>query len=193
MTYKTLDTIPYKLFLKIAETDNVSLLSDSEVDIDVLSKIWESLYEEHLENNKSPEAERIFSISKEIEILKLKYNVVILSCAALHFDYDHEVYKILIGLGFEVNNQISEEYYRDIEQIERQAGAYLIKINRLKEQLPVANEENKYNIDDVMASYSSILGFDFDYNKVSYSKYYALQSQVNSKIKSIKEKQPKNV
>lgn len=89
MTYKTLDTIPYKLFLKIAETDNVSLLSDSEVDIDVLSKIWESLYEEHLENNKSPEAERIFSISKEIEILKLKYNVVILSCAALNIVFSN--------------------------------------------------------------------------------------------------------
>ena len=44
------------------------------------------------------------------------------------------------------------------------------------------------SIDDIMASYSLILGFDFDYNTVPYTKYFVLQNQVNTKFNSIKTK-----
>lgn len=189
MTYTSLDTIPYKTFLKIAETNDVSLLSNTDQDIIDLTDLWNRLYDEHLEKNHTAESERIFRIEKDITILKVKHDVVILACTALRFEFDQQVYDIVLALGYDLSIKSTEEYYHDMEVIERQANAYLIKINRLKEQLPTPNEENKYTIDDVMASYSSILGFDFDYNQISYNKYHALQNQVNLKIKSIKDKQ----
>jgi len=51
--------------------------------------------------------------------------------------------------------------------------------------LPKETEKGTFTIDDVMASYSLILGFDFDYNFISYTKFYALQNQVNAKIKAL--------
>jgi hypothetical protein len=63
MTYKTLDTIPYKLFVKISETGDVSLLSETEKDMEVLTGIWEQLYDEHLSKNQTTEFKRAFKLS----------------------------------------------------------------------------------------------------------------------------------
>ena len=69
MIYKHLETIPYKLFVKIADTGDVSLLSETEKNIDVLGKIWEQIYDEHLSKNQTTESKKIFKLSKEIDSL----------------------------------------------------------------------------------------------------------------------------
>ena len=194
MTYKTLDTIPYKLFVKISETGDVSLLSETEKDMEVLSGIWEQLYEEHLSKNQTTEFKRAFKLSKEIDALLALNKVVVMACECLKFNFDQELYDIITKLGYQLSFLGNASYYEDMERIEREANAYMIKAENYKSMLPEKkeNENQDYNVDDVMASYSAILGFNIgDFNRVTYNAFYGYQKQVNAKIKALNQQNQK--
>ena len=193
MTYSSLDTIPFKLFLKISETGDFLLLSDSEKNPTVLLEIWDRLYDEHNNKNHTPEASRIFKLSKDIDSILTKHKVVILACEALRFNWNDEIVELLRDFRYTIRNTDTETYYSDIEIIERESNGYIIMANRLKEQLPKQKEDsNDYNIDDVMASYCAILGYPIGkFNEITYSEYHAHQKSVNDKIKSIEKQNPK--
>lgn len=191
MTYTSLDTIPYKLFFRIADTGEVSLLSDIETDIDILVEIWNKIYDEHLSKNQSPESKRIFKISKEIDSLITLNKVVIMACECLRFEFDQDLYDMIIGFGYKLNITDTEAYYNDIKIIERESNAYIIKAEHYKNMLPEPKEnkekDSDYNVDDVMASYSAILGFSIgDFNLITYTAFYGYGKQVQAKIKSLK-------
>ena len=188
MTYKTLDTIPYKLFVKVSETGDVALLSDTEKDITILAGIWEQLYEEHLSKNQTTEFKRAFKLSKEIDALLALNKVVLMACECLKFDFDQELFDIITRFGYQLSFSGNESYYEDIKRIEREANAYIIKAENYKSMLPEkkGNENQDYNVDDVLASYSAILGFNIgDFNAVTYNAFYGYQKQVNAKIKRL--------
>jgi len=188
MTYKTLDTIPYKLFVKVSETGDVSLLSETEKDITILAGIWEQLYEEHLSKNQTTESKKVFKISKEIDRLLTLNKVVLMACECLRFGFDEELYNMITGLGYQLSFSGNESYYEDIKLIEREANAYIVQAENYKSMLPESkgNENQDYNVDDVMASYSAILGFNIgDFNRVTYNAFYGYQKQVNAKIKAL--------
>lgn len=186
MIYNSLDIIPYKTFLKVLGTGNVSLLSDDDkAKHEDLVSVWEKLHEEHLNKQQSPEAQKTFITSKEIDFLKGKYKIVLMACDSLRFDVDDDLIDLLRDYGYTIRTTDNDTYHNDLDQIERETDAYEVKINRLKDKLPKRNDnEEEYDIDDVMASYSAILGFDFDYNTITYTKFYGLQKQVQSKIKA---------
>ncbi|HEX8576979.1 MAG TPA: hypothetical protein VF677_11860 [Flavobacterium sp.] len=189
MTYKTLDTIPYKLFVKISETGDISLLSDTEANIEVLAGIWEQLYEEHLSKNQTTESKKILKLSKEIDSLLTLNKVVLMACECLKFDFDQELFSIIVGLGYQLSVSDNKSYYEDIKLIEREANAYIVQAENYKSMLPEkkGNENQDYNVDDVMASYSAILGFNIgDFNLVTYNAFYGYEKQVNAKIKALK-------
>ena len=165
MIYKALHTIPYKLFTEISATGDVKLLSDQLTDINVLNKIWEDLYNNHLSKNNSSENEKIFRISKMIDRQLALHKTVLMSCTALRFDFNQQLYDLIIGYGYKLSLNDSTSYYNDLKTIERQSGAYLVKAERYKEMLPKDKENSskeEYTIDDVMASYCEILKIDFD-------------------------------
>lgn len=184
MIYNSLDIIPYKTFLKVLESGDVSLLTDEDIKTVELLVIWEQMHDQHLNKKHSPEAQRTFITSKEIDFLDVKYKVVLMACDCLRFDLDYELIDLLREYGYTLRTTDNDTYHGDLDQIERESNAYEIKINRLKEKLPKKVEGEEYDIDDVMASYSAILGFDFDYNTITYTKFYGLQKQVQSKIKA---------
>lgn len=194
MIYDSLDIIPYKLFVRITETGDISLLSDEETSIEVLKETWDKLYDDHLSKNQTSESKKIFKLSKSIDELLALNKVVLMACASLRFEFNQELYDIIIGFGYQLSITDTETYYSDIDRIDRESNAYVIKAEFYKQMLPdqPENEKSEYGIDDVMASYSLILGFDFDYNLVTYTKYHALQNQVNAKIKSIQKQNTKS-
>jgi hypothetical protein len=194
MIYKNLDTIPYKTFVKIADTGDVSLLSDTENNTDVLLEIWEQIYNEHLSRNQTKESKKIFKLSKEIDSLITLNKVVLMACECLKFEFDQDLFEMITGFGYKLSISDSKSYYEDITRIEREANAYIIKSEMYKSMLPDEREEdnNKYNVDDVMALYSSILGFSIgDFNLVTYNAFYGYEKQVNVKIKSINQQNNK--
>lgn len=192
MTYQTLDYIPYKLFLRIASTGDFSLLSDTEKNLDVLAKIWDKLFTEHLELDSTPESKKEFRINKDVEALETEHKFIVCACDCLEFAIDDDLIQILRSKRYELRTDNTENYYQDIEKIKRFAKGLIFKINALKSQLPKeSTEENKIadpqklTIDDVMANYTNIMGYDFDYNTITYTKFNAIKRQVHLKIKAI--------
>lgn len=189
MIYDSLDIIPYKIFLKIEETSNVALLSDTEVEVEVLTAIWDRLLEEDEKINKTTESKKILNLSKKIDEYITTHKVVVLAVASLRFEYNEDMYTILIEKGYQLSLADTESYDSDLARIEREANAYLIKAEYYQKMLPEpkVSEEAKYNIDDVMASYSSILGYSIGkHNEITYSEFYGHEKSVNAKIDSLK-------
>jgi len=188
MIYKNLDTIPYKLFVKIADTGDVSLLSENEKNIEVLQEIWEQIYDEHLSKNQTTESKKIFKLSKEIDSLLTLNKVVLMACECLRFEFDQELFDMITGFGYQLSIADTESYHGDIQRIEREANAYIIKAENYKNMLPEKKENNssEFNVDDTMALYCTILGFNIgDFNVVTYNAFYGYEKQVNAKIKSM--------
>ena len=108
--------------------------------------------------------------------------MIAISLEALKFDWDNELVGILRGFGYTITQV---RYYDDLERIERESKALLVKAANLQRMLPKADgEKSEVTIYDVLASYSAILGIDFDFEALSCLKYISMQKQVASKIKA---------
>ncbi len=197
--YSSLDIIPYKTFLKISETGNFKLLSDTETNDQILISIWEKLFKEHMEYESTPDSKKEFRITIDLESLETEYKFVLGACDCLAFAIDDELIEILRGKRYKLRTDNTENYYSDLEMIKRFAKGLKIKINSLKSQLPKEeNEEShivqheKLTIDDIMAGYTMIVGYDFDYNTITYTKFKAIKRQVNLKMKSVSEQNTVN-
>lgn len=191
MTYKTLETTPYKVVLKIVNdpVSNLHLLTDEETpDYEKLGVIWVSIYEELIALDTNSKSDEILQIEREISALKCKHDFIQLAVVALEFDYDEELADILRGYGYRIT---PENYYPDLERVRRESKAILTTVKKYENKLPKKEEGedfSKVNIDEVLAFYCTVLGgLDFDYNTVTYTKVMALQKQVSEKIKAIEE------
>lgn len=194
MTYKTLETVPYKVVLKIANdpVSNLHLLTDDEnPDMEKLGAIWMGIYAELTALDPHKESDKILQIEREISALKCKHDFIQLSILALEFDYDAELANILIAYGYTITK---EDYYNDLDRVRRESTAILTNIKKFQNKLPKQEEGydfKKVNIDEVLAFYCTMLGIDFDYNTVPFTKVLALQLQVSEKIKAIEKSNTK--
>lgn len=187
MTYKSLDEIPYKLFVRIAETEELELLSNEKLPYEELKSIWNKMYQEHLDKNQTSDSKKIQQIHESIEGLHRKYKWVLSACESLRFSLDTELVIMLQYLGFALRTRSTEEYYSDLDSIVLNAEGYIQTAEKQKTMLPQHDEEESYTVDDVMASYCTILGYNIGkFNEITYSEYYAFDRSVKEKIKSFK-------
>lgn len=189
MIYDSLEILPYKLFMRIVENPAlIHLLStNKDEDVEVLSKTWKSLFEEYKEISSEKEEMTLLNLKKEIEYLECKLKGIAVALTALNFDYNQELVDILVGYGYKLSK---ETYYDDLKRIERESEALLMKAKNIKKRLPKKDENTasiKVSVDRVFAFYTSVLGYDFDYNTVSVTKVLALKEQVNYKLKNAEE------
>lgn len=183
MTYRELEYTPYKIVLKIVETENYRLLTDDDTITDEeLLTIWESIYTEFLSLNPSPEEERVLRIRREIYYLDAKFELIKVYCRILMFDYNEWVVDQLIGFGYKLTH---DNYIDRIDFIRRECEGILVKAQNLRRQLPVEKEDVKVSVDEMLACYSAILEIDFDYNTVTATKVNALGKQIDIKLKSM--------
>jgi hypothetical protein len=180
-------------FTEIMESGDISLLSDEETDLDELLTIWNELFEEYQQKYNKQNSNKVFNLEKEIEYLDKKYFEIKLIIEALKFDVYPELIAILRDYGYRFRDEF---YNEDLERVERESKGIVQKINLLKQGLPKIDEsksENKDNsIINLMASYSSVLGYDYDYYTVSVEKFKSLEIQVKQKIASIEKQNAKN-
>jgi Zn-dependent M32 family carboxypeptidase len=187
MTYKTLETIPYKIFIKIVENleKNLHLLSAEVLTINELSEIWNSIYAEYSEINPQTTYDKTLYLVREICYLETKYQIIQFSIESLLFAKSPELIELLDQYGYKVS---FDNYIESLEKIKRESHGISNKIKNLKHQLPKIkpdSENKKTNTDELLAFYSAVIGFDFDYNTISVTKFLGLQKQVESKIKNI--------
>lgn len=192
--YNSLSKIPTKIFYEILSTNNLKLLIEG-FDIPFISNedllaTWTDLKKEY-DKKYSNNDNSLFEVRKEIEILIAKHTQIILCCHALKFQWNEELVQMLRSYMYTIKDD--ENYYDYIETIERQSEALKIKTNRLKDLLPKQTEQEneETDLDDVMGSYSSILGIDFDFETIPVTKFFSLQKQVDLKIQNLKKQSSK--
>jgi len=184
MIYKTLDIIPYKLFIKISQNHDYTLLcTENEfLELNELNDIWDSIHSEYLSLNPSSDDKRILKIHAEIYHFQAKYNWVIIACRILSWDYDKETIDQLIEYGYSITH---ESFLGDLERIQKEAEGLLVKADAMAEELPKQDENDaKYSVDDMLASYSVFLGIDLDFNTIPATKVLSLGKQIDLKIKA---------
>ena len=185
MIYKTLRKIPMITLIEIIDSSDISLLSDEETSIEELIAIWEVMYQEYQDKYNKQNSNKVFSLSKEIEFLEKKYVVIKCAVEALKFDVHSELISMLLDYGYRFNEQT---YNEDLLRVERECEGITQKIKLLKNSLPKEDKSNNDSggtIINVMASYSSILGYDFDFYTISVEKFYSLENQVKQKVAAI--------
>jgi hypothetical protein len=193
MIYDSLHILPKFIQIQIYESGDLSLLTDQKFfSIDRLSEVWENLELEFNDKYNKFESNKIFNLSREIVYLVGKYQEIKYSCEALLFNKNEDLIHLLLEYGYSVTQ---ENYSSDIEKINRESEGIINKINQFKKLLPQPKSDIKPNdtsIIDVMAGYSSVVGYDFDYYKISVVKFHAIEKTVQQKIKSLEANNSKN-
>ena len=194
MIYDSLEIIPYKVFMRIVEdTTLIHLLSSNkEEDKELLENTWNELFQEYTAISPEKEEMKLLQLEKEIAFIECKHKGIMVALTALDFDYNQELVDILLSYGYKLSK---ETYYDDLKRIEREASALEMKAKNIKKRLPKKDANSvstKVSIDRVFAFYSSVLGYDLDYNTISVTKVLALKEQVDNKLKSIESQIQRN-
>lgn len=180
-------------YIEILESLDVTLLSDEETDVNELVAIWNELSEQYNQKYNKQNSNKVFNLEREIEYLDKKHFEIKLIIEALKFDVYPELIAILRDYGYRFRDEF---YNEDLERVERESKGIVQKINQLKQGLPKTDEsgiESKDNsIINLMASYSSVLGYDYDYYTVSVEKFKSLEHQVKHKVAAIEKNNAKN-
>lgn len=192
MIYKTLRKLPMVTFTEIIESGDIKLLSDEETDVNELVTIWNELFEEYQKKYNKQNSNKVFNLEREIEYLDKKHFEIKLIIEALKFDVYPELIAILRDYGYRFRDEF---YNEDLERVERESKGIIQKINQLKQGLPKVEESGTESKDssiiNLMASYSSVLGYDYDYYTVSVEKFKSLENQVKQKIAAIEKNNAK--
>jgi hypothetical protein len=193
MIYKTLRKLPMVTFTEIIASADVTLLSDEETPMHELVIIWNDLFEQYQQKYNKQNSNKVFSLEKEIEYLDKKHFEIKLIIEALKFDVYPELIAILRDYGYRFRDS---SYNEDLIRVDRESSGIVQKINQLKQGLPKVDESisknNDNSIINLMASYSSVLGYDYDYYTISVEKFKSLENQVKQKIAAIEKNNAKN-
>ena len=192
IVYDTLRKLPKIIFIEIHETGNIRLLTDDDsITDDDLLELWTRLNDDFdLKYNKESKVDKLFNVKKEIEFQTNRYLVIKYACDALLFNKNETLIQLLKDNMYVVRD---ENYIKDIERVLRDSEGILNKISQLKKQLPKEKEstENEYSIIDIMQSFADILGYNFDFYKISVEEFFVKEKAVINKIKLIeKQNQP---
>lgn len=190
MIYNSLDIIPLKLFMKILETDDFTLLTDSN-DKDVidsckliLSKLKDDYDDLGLVNNY----DSLLNINVRIEALKFKYDAIIAAVQSLRFDRNKDLLEMLKSFRYTIRE---DTYIEDLDRIEREVDSINVKIRRLEKKLPKKTKSEKTTIDKVIMSYCALTGSNYNTNEITVIQFHALKSLAEDKMKSIEKENAK--
>lgn len=197
MIYKSADTIPAKIFFKINETGDLSILSSEEMPVEKLQEIWVNIQEEHDAISPNKGGKKVISLYSRIESISAKQTAIGLAVRALKIDAenkDRELIELIQSRGYKFHyinspdKRKKKQYLKDLERIERENETESIRIKSLQDQLPKVDEGKEENsFDDTVLSYGAFTGLGFiDTNKITLTQYYALLKNGNEKMKSLK-------
>lgn len=184
MIYNSLDTIPFKLLLKILKTDDFTLLSTEKVfesELKELSEIWSEIKLAYEKLDPDNEFSKTLKLRCRIERLSNDYKAVNLAVKGLRFEYNEELINILKSYRYKLSD---ENYFNDLDTIERESEAILLQIKKIEKKLPKEREEGKeQNIDKIIIAYNN--GVMTDTNKVTVMQFHATKELFEEKVKAL--------
>lgn len=188
MIYNSLDTLPIKIFYKIHETGDLTLLKKSgNKDCDY-EKLFNQLCDEFRILSDGDHLDKDFFIRREISHQEAVKKVCTLGVEILKHRYIDEIkLQVTELLRIPIRTDIQAHYNKDLERCEKKIVLLDKEIARLSERLTKPDQKDigkKSSIDDTLASMSSILGIPLNFNKITCTTYLAYKKQAEAKIKS---------
>lgn len=188
MIYTSIDTIPYKVFWKIKESGNLTLLTDDpKPNEEALREIWEQILIQYGQLPEATEEKKTLDISSRLEELNARLESVTLAAHHLKSLYDQELMDMLISKGYfpegyEVEDE--EQFKEDLKRVDREAEAIQVKINLQKQRLPKKENERKITFDESVMGYAAFTGSGFiDPNTITVTQTLALYALGAEKMK----------
>ena len=181
----SLDTIKYKVFLKILDSGDYSFFSSNKKKQDKLKEVWGKLENEFEVLKKDKSKLKLIAINSRIESLLNKFRVINLCCEALRFKYSTEAIEILKEHYFSIDHNC---YSEELNRIENESKSILIQIEKLKSQLPKEVESfntNQTNLDDIILGYCSFLNIQIRPNDATVTEVLAIEKLFESKLKEL--------
>lgn len=180
-----IDTILAKVYFKIHETGNLKLLTDENLEVNVLEKIWTEIVQKHQEVSDIKRNVRVFELSKKIEELRAKHEAIINALYVLNFKRDKDLEQIVKNYGYKITDENFED---DVKEIKNNVQIVLNKIQKHQQNLELLlpKEIKKITFEETLLGYYTVLGFGFkDANSITLLEYCGVESQVKAKIKAL--------
>jgi hypothetical protein len=183
MIYNTPDIIPFKIYIKILETDNYRLLvkGKEKVSKKKLKKIWETLQDED-DNEKSS---KVINLFYQIGENESKFEAIQDAIRVLRVIKDQEIidllksFKYVKQYGFDLDK---EDINEELDRIENESKSIQAIIDNIREKLP-KQDKKKSHIDQVILAVFSIAKLGFvNTNKVTKSQFDAALNICNKII-----------
>jgi hypothetical protein len=191
MIYDSYDIIPIKIFFKIEQTKDVTLLdTKKKKSKKILSVIWDNIKEQRELSNNSKKDKKVLNLSKEIEVLFNKYEAtrfavfVLQKKRAFKLENDAELINLLKNYGYTLH---LNNYDKHLTQIYNENEELIKKIEDLRNELPeVEEDQTTTTLEKIVLSYSVVLGLGFvDVNTMTCAQYDAHILLGNEKLKSL--------
>jgi CRISPR/Cas system-associated protein endoribonuclease Cas2 len=178
MIYKTLDTIPAKIYYKIIETGDISLLSTTETTVEKLEEIWERIKSED-ESFNNDQNRRVKTFSK-IESLQAKLESIQHAVFYLKIEDDAELRELLKSYGYTYHS------HDDLDRILLQSDGINDAIDKLRLKLPKENiSKSAIPFDEMVLSAGVIAGVGFiDTNTITKTQLDGILKITETKIKA---------
>ncbi|WP_341215768.1 hypothetical protein [uncultured Wocania sp.] len=190
MIYNSFDTIPFKLFLKVTQTGDLTLLSDEKKLYNELSEAWKQINSEFNEIDPNKTIEKTLKTLIDIEEYTAQYNFLEIAVKALRFDRNLDIENKVRELGFKL---CEESFQYDLTVVENESKMLLVFIEEAEDKLPKVDGKRATNIDQVILGYCAFTGLQFtDTNKITGNQYYGLKEIFDEKLKVLKQQKAKN-
>ena len=108
-----IDTIPSKVYYKIKQTKDLTLLSDKEEDEDVLKLVWEQIDGYFTKMFPDKSEDKVFNLSKRIESFFSRYKAIETSINILRLYNESKIAKeILQHFGYDITDDLEASLKR---------------------------------------------------------------------------------
>ena len=150
MTY-SIDTIPAKIYFKVLETQDFSLLSDEKIDKEAL---WDEISSEGEKMRRSDNKNKILDASKSMGVYSSDYKSIKAAIYYLERKRDSELEQMIIDKGYKLTNA---NFKDDLKKISNKVESLNVKIaKQVKKIESESKPKGESSFEDVYMLYMLI-------------------------------------
>ncbi len=182
------DTIKLKLYIEIAKTGNIKLLSlVPNPDSKDCAKIWEAIIKKSSQATKSYGFDNYLNSISSLGLVRNEWHMVRLYLIKLYFIVDKEAIEFLDSVGISINTSGAHAYSLSLENAMKNSTNYITRISMLDKEIKKLEEgkEDNYGFEEIIANTSYNIGFalDKDITLAEYNEYQRIISKKHERSK----------